>query len=75
MAWCFALTPTWMKHLLSMLLIEDTQRIRLNSCGKTVFRIQGLKRTVLLLYQLQYCATSSKTAMLCASVSSLVKLG
>ena len=25
MAWCFALTPTWMKHLLSMLLIEDIQ--------------------------------------------------
>lgn len=25
MGWHFALTPTWMEHLLSILLIEDTE--------------------------------------------------
>ena len=65
MCWQFALTPTWMEHLLSILLIKDTEM------KKTPFLWENClpnsaseKSTVFLLSQLLHCVTSGKTTQL-----------
>ena len=44
MAWCFAITPTWMKHLLYMLLIEDTEMNKTQLLWKNCLPNSGSKK-------------------------------